>query len=236
MRKLIWILFLVGCSNVPVVEQVTPLVPVVQKDFSQEIKRVVIAAPCSKTSWPGRGHAPDSFYIEIAKHFHRDVCHKAQALPRGDEKSDALTWYGLEPTTKNVYVFLLGLGMRENSGNFCGGRDTTAKKPSAVSAETGLFQFSYDSLNSSTRPLGSEIYAKYKASCPATIPCDRPNYGTGPGAEFQQLGKTCPAFAIDYAAYLIRVLRTHYGPINRKEVTIMNSCGAMLDQIGALGC
>ena len=44
---------------------------------------------------------------------------------------------------RGVFTILFGLGMLESSGKFCTGHDTTAAA-TATSAETGLFQVSYD--------------------------------------------------------------------------------------------
>jgi hypothetical protein len=48
-----------------------------------------------------------------------------------------------------LYTLGIGLGMRESSGNTTEGRDITARNPTASSAEAGLFQQSFDSLNRS---------------------------------------------------------------------------------------
>src|SRR5690606_18063976 len=55
--------------------------------------------------------------------------------------------------------------------------------------------------------------------------------GTGAGAEFQRFVKACPAFAVEYAMITLRVLRKHYGPINRKEAELNLSCNSMLKDV-----
>jgi hypothetical protein len=124
-----------------------------------------------------------------------------------------------------LYVLGMGLGMRESSGVYCEGWDRSAGsgRPSAA-GEAGLFQTSLDSISFS--PELNKLYSEYKAdkskcfldvfkqgaSCSSLS-----NLGSGAGADFQAFNKACPAFATEYAMVMLRIARTHYGPINRKE-------------------
>ena len=45
---------------------------------------------------------------------------------------------------RRLFVLLMGLGMRESSGQYCEGRDRSAHNTSADTAEAGLFQVSFD--------------------------------------------------------------------------------------------
>jgi hypothetical protein len=58
--------------------------------------------------------------------------------------------------------------------------------------------------------------------------------GSGEGATYQRFSKECPAFAAEYAMVMLRVLRQHYGPINRREAEITTACAGMLDQVESL--
>jgi hypothetical protein len=57
------------------------------------------------------------------------------------------------------------------------------------------------------------------------------NFGEGDGNEFQRLSKECPAFAAEFAAVGLRHIRTHWGPINRKEAEVLADADAMLMEI-----
>lgn len=147
---------------------------------------------------------------------------------------------GQEPL-KSVYALGIGLGMRESSGRYCEGWDRSASssRPSS-SGEAGLFQTSYDSMGANSEL--SKLYAEYKnnkAGCfldvyKSGVSCtssNMANLGTGAGAEFQSFLKSCPGFATEYAMITLRVLRKHYGPINRYETEVNPSCNQMLTKI-----
>jgi hypothetical protein len=185
------------------------------------------------------------------------VVSAARATPGPEtNKTDALTWY--EPqfaalgmsnatdgvdTLRHAYTLLIGLGMRESSGQFCVGRDRSADFITADSAEAGLFQTSFGART--RHATMSALYEKYKAdqslclldtfkrgvSCPAK---DAENFGTGEGVRWQQLTKTCPAFATEYAAVLMRVhggRRGEFGPLRNHAAQVMPVCDAMLKQV-----
>jgi hypothetical protein len=48
--------------------------------------------------------------------------------------------------------------------------------------------------------------------------------GNGAANEFQNLNKTCPAFAVEYAGVALRHVRQYSGPINRKTIEITRIC------------
>src|SRR5262249_23223753 len=137
---------------------------------------------------------------------------------------------------------LIGLGMRESSGKHCEGRDRSASNTTAETAEAGLFQTSFNARTAS--PLLPTLFATYSANpsgfvgifkedvhCPAS---SLENFGSGPGRDFQQLSKECPAFAAEFAAVGLRHFRKHWGPINRKEAEIREQCDDMLNQVQVL--
>jgi hypothetical protein len=167
-----------------------------------------------------------------------------------NDAKDALTHYqnifslipiktnsaGLE-SLRATYALEMGLGMRESSGAYCEGWDKSAggNRPSSA-GEAGLFQTSYDSISSSIEL--SKLYNEYKtgpssrcfletykqgASCSNSA-----TLGTGTGADFQVFTKSCPAFASEYTATMLRIARAHYGPINRREAEVVPACNQLL--------
>jgi hypothetical protein len=185
------------------------------------------------------------------------VVSSARATPGPEtNKRDALTWYeaqfaalgmsnatGGVDTLRHAYTLLIGLGMRESSGQFCVGRDRSANFITADSAEAGLFQTSFGARTQHATM--SALYEKYKAdpsgclletfkrgvSCPAK---DAENFGTGEGNRWQQLTKTCPAFATEYAAVLMRVhggSKGEFGPLRNRAAQVMPVCDAMFKQV-----
>jgi len=145
---------------------------------------------------------------------------------------------GTEPL-RALYVLGMGLGMRESSGKYCEGWDRSAgsSRPSAA-GEAGVFQTSLDSMGAS--PELSKLYTEYKAN-PGRCMLDvfkqgvscssMSNLGTGAGADYQAFNKACPAFATEYAMTMLRIARSHYGPINRKEAQVVPACNSLLKNI-----
>ena len=173
---------------------------------------------------------------------------------KGTTAKDALAYYssqfsslGIANTTagqtplKSLFTLGIGLGMRESSGKYCEGWDRSASaNRTSAEAEAGLFQSSYDSIGVNSEL--SKLYAEYKAnpqSCflneyKQGVTCTSTNMailGTGAGATFQSFLKSCPGFAAEYAMTTLRVLRAHYGPINRYEAEVNLSCNQMLTKI-----
>lgn len=173
----------------------------------------------------------------------------------GNSSKDALTYYQpefnkLKITTNQagveavqaIYTLGFGLGMRESSGKYCEGWDTSAgSNRKSDEGEAGLYQFSYNSISAS--PDLKSLYIEYINSpnrCllnvfQENVTCKSQTVlGTGSGAEFQKFVKQCPAFAAEYGMSLLRVLRKHFGPINRKEAEVKPVCEKVLTQISDL--
>jgi hypothetical protein len=141
-----------------------------------------------------------------------------------------------------IYTLAIGEGMRESSGNTTEGFDAHASKPpTALTAEAGLFQSSFDSFEKS--PALAKLMDQYKAN-PGKCRLEtfmeglsageidrRPVVGTGPGAEFQRFTRECPAFATEYAMVLFRVNQTHFGPVRRHEAQFFKPCNDMLKAV-----
>ena len=146
-------------------------------------------------------------------------------------------------TLRHLFVLMIGLGMRESSGRYCEGRDRSASNTSADSAEAGLFQMSWDAHGASCQI--PRLLDEYQANggggyreifCEGVTPHrgDLDNCGSGTGLRFQQLCKDCPGFAVETAAVGLRNLRTHWGPINRREAELRQEADDMLQQVQRL--
>jgi hypothetical protein len=139
---------------------------------------------------------------------------------------------------RGLFTILIGLGMRESSGKYCTGRHRDKKiAATAQNSEAGLFQISYD--------IGvhagdfQALYKKYQqrpssgfldvfsegVTCPAD---DWANVGGGPGRDFQQFSKDCPAFTVELAALALRSRANHWAPINARKVQIREECWTLL--------
>jgi Putative peptidoglycan binding domain len=171
----------------------------------------------------------------------------AKANTNNDAK-DAISWYNSNfaalgmnndtagaDTLRHLFVLLMGLGMRESSGQHCEGRDQSASNTSSDTAEAGLFQQSANSLSASSEM--QKLYDEYFAGggmdgeqplCALNIfeedvscsDSDWGCYGSGKGFNFQTMCKSCPQFAVEVCAVGLRVLKDHWGPIKRKEAEL----------------
>jgi hypothetical protein len=214
--------------------------------------------------WQNRGRAPLGYIKGMAVVFatvysklkNGDPCAAAMAAAEaGDSQTDALAWYhavfaaaGMSnavpgaDTLRHLFVLLLGLGMRESSGRFCEGRDTSAHNISSDTAEAGLFQMSWDAHTAS--PFMPQLFASYSNGTNGFlsifqegVECghgDLANFGEGAGAAFQQLCKSCPAFAVETAAIGLRVSRSHWGPINNRAAEIRPDADMLLQQVQSI--
>jgi hypothetical protein len=167
-----------------------------------------------------------------------------------DDNKDALSWYnsnfealgmsnevaGID-TLRHLFVLLMGLGMRESSGKHCEGRDTSADNVTSDTAEAGLYQTSYNA--HSCDPEFDKVMNAYEAGTheghldtfKTEVTCGASsweNYGSGKGRDFQDLCKKKPAFAVESCALVLRNLRQHYGPINRKEAELKQEADWLL--------
>jgi hypothetical protein len=223
-------------------------------------------SPISSYHWHDRGVAPAAYIQGMALTFaqtysrfkagHPAALEMAKANTRNDEH-DALSWYNSNfaaigmtndvagaDTLRHLFVLLLGVGMRESSGQHCCGRDQSASNTSADTAEAGLFQTSYNahSCNPNFDVVMDEFAAGkaigYLGVFSRGVECSNANwssYGSGRGKDFQDLCKKAPAFAAESAAITLRNLRKHYGTVNRKEAEVLKEAddmfGAVQDHI-----
>ncbi len=204
----------------------------------------------ARHSWSGRGMAPIGYINGLAVTFARvylklkagDSTALAMTAPLGGTSSDALAWYGAaagdrSTTLRRLFALLYGLGMRESSGNCFEGRDRSASNVTADTAEAGLFQQSWNSRGAS--PELPKLFEAYSANPDGFLSIFREglsgsassNEGSGDGAAFQALCKSCPAFAVEAAAVGLRTIRKHWGPINRREAEIRPEAETLLLQV-----
>jgi len=233
--------------------------------LADQVLDLVNSHPLASFTWPDRGRAPIGYTQGMALAFglavqaHQAGSSAALAMAQAagpDADKDALTWYapelaalgwrtdtsGLE-TLRTLFALLIGLGMRESSGDHWAGRDTTASNVTAETAEAGLFQTSWNVKSSS--PEMVKLFDNYWAdpngfndefdeAVPSPSTNDLQNYGSGQGAAYQWLAKYAPAFAAFTTAVGLRVLRKHWGPINRKEVTLTQQADDLLQKVAAI--
>lgn len=198
-------------------------------------KEPVSMEACTNRVWKDRGVMPVGFAKGIAASYKAALARGEVGRPIGSPETDALAYYGIAPGNelRKTYTFLIGLAMRESNGNYTLGRDYKAKgEQSSMSAETGMWQFSMDAMHKDAR-LG-EIYEHTKSP---TYNCMNELYGEGikvrtdgyigqppKGLAFQKHFRSCAAAQAEYAAVMIRAVRSHFGPINRREVTYVKEC------------
>lgn len=248
-------------------EPTTDLPPILIGPYVDQIKALTVGSSCANYSWKNRGKAPAGYVKGVALNFARSLCRykasletpSAVATILGSARSssatkDALTHYltsfdglGIQTNVagagpiRALYTLGMGLGMRESSGKYCEGWDTSAgSNRASATGEAGVFQTSYDSM--ATAELKG-LYAEYKASpgrCMLDVfkegaSCKNQSIlGTGAGADYQLFNKACPAFATEYAMVMLRTQRSHYGPINRKEAEVISSCDQLLKKVEVL--
>ena len=243
-----------------------PLPPLSEWDINA-IKTAVARSPLVDYYWRDRGAAPIGYLNGMAFAF-ATMLRKLAAgdmvalitaqADRDDAAEDVLSWYAKEladldmdcsetgvDTLRHLFVIMIGLGMRESSGRHCCGRDTSASNTSAETAESGLFQMSWNAHGCSTdveklldeyeqmgpcQQCARELFAD-DVSCSST---EWSNYGSGQGATYQKLAKEAPQFAVESAALCLRYLRQHWGPVNRREIELKQEVDDLLLDIQAI--
>lgn len=213
--------------------------------------------------WDGRGEAPIGYTEGMALTWAQCYIKWKNGDPAmllcaeknsGNADKDALSWYrgffddagmpnqvsGVD-TLRHLFVLLLGLGMRESSGEHCCGRDQSASNTTSDTCEAGMFQTSWNirSCSGEIPPLldvwepgdQPQCYLnifKKKVSCSSA---DWDSYGSGDGYKYQEMSKSCPPFHAEVTAVGLRKLRQHWGPINRYEVEIRPEADEMFKEI-----
>jgi hypothetical protein len=236
----------------------------ISDQLADDIDALVEGSDVDDISWPDRGQAPDGYIAGMAKTFalavtlYKDgnaaVKIMAQAETGNDDK-DALTWYHDEfaehdmdnsrdglATLRHLFVMMVGLGMRESSGNHWEGRDQSASNVESDTAEASLFQTSWNISNCSDtiEDLLFEYWVDPNGFRPTFTRGLYPTasqldcYGTGDGARYQWLSRFSPAFHALVTGVGMRLLRAHWGPIGRKEVDIDSDVDELLVEVQRL--
>lgn len=229
-----------------------PVEPAPSLDSAAAQAKVIalsVGSACQKEAHGNQGTPPTGFMKGIALTYARAICHQDQdwvkiaSQPAGDPAKDAMAHYGLAPgpaRLESTFALMVGSAARESSWRWCVGKDPGATNTSGETCEAGLYQTSWNSRSASA--VLPSLFKEFKAS-PAgcfskeykgstTCSADNmKNWGEGDGVEFQRLSKDCPGFASEYHAVMVRVRRTHYGPINLKKAEIKPSCVSMFSAI-----
>jgi hypothetical protein len=218
--------------------------------------------------WDDRGEAPIGYTKGVALAFGN--CYRAwkggyppavdmAKAATDDPGDDVLAWYADDfrrlgmsnsqdgaATLRHLWIVVLGLGMRESSGQHCCGRDQSASNTSADTAEAGAWQTSYDAHTCS--PHFDTVFASFEAAVDSDYPqgfldafsedvscsgSNWDNYGTGSGCQHQDMSKNQPAYAAEVCAITLRHRRNHYGPVNRNEVELRHDADDMLREVQA---
>jgi hypothetical protein len=212
----------------------------------------------------GRGVMPSGYIQGVALSFglavqllrHGEVV--IQQMARKDTNNpdkDALSWYakkfkdlGMDNshsgvvTLRHLFALMMGLGPRESSGRYCEGRDMSATNVASDTAEAGMFQTSWNirSGDDYIEPLLEDFWVNpngFLTEFQAGVELDSNdlgNFGSGDGAKYQFLSKFAPAFHAFVTALGLRVLRQHWGPLNRNEVELRKEADDLLLQVEKL--
>ena len=222
-------------------------------DEISDIMQLAGNSAIARYSWKDRGVAPLGFTKGMAVMYAQcvrklganDSAVLAMSAPIGSNSKDALAYYtisasGRQNVLRKLFVMLYGLGMRESSGNYTEGRDTSASNVTSDTAEAGLFQQSWNSSSASNEMKKLlPAYEGNKQPCYSGIYREgitlknTPSFGGGDGYKFQELAKSCPAFATEMCAVGLRVLYNHWGPVVRQEVEMRAEAEALLLQVDA---
>jgi hypothetical protein len=226
------------------------------------ITQIAAASSIASFDWPQRGVAPIGYIKGMAVTFARAVCKLRAGDPvavemakaaTGSATDDCLVHYqqkfaalGMDnsvagvDTLRHLFVLMLGLGMRESSGEHCCGRDKNANNFSADTAEAGLFQTSWNA--HSEHNLMVPLFEHYRAN-PDTgfveifsedVICDAENWenhGDGTGRTYQELAKKCPAFPAEFTALAMRNTSDHWGPIINRRALLKDTADQMFREV-----
>lgn len=223
-----------------------------------EIARIAGNSNIARHPWKSRGVAPIGYTKGMALVYARTYCRFKQgdryalAMARAagpDPAKDALARYAGEfqhlgmrndragaDTLRHWFALLLGMGMWESSGMWWEGVDVLHTR-SPDETEAGLFQSSWNSKGFDphlvplfnryrTRPSG--LLEVFKEGVPHKVPQQS---GNGEVAEFQRLSKTCPSFAVEYAALAVRAQCNDWQPIRDKDAELHPDADALFKSV-----
>ncbi len=241
-------------------------------DLQSRIEDMAEASAIAKYNWGGRGQAPIGYIKGVTLAFanayrqyrvgYPPAVEMAKANTHNSDK-DVMSWEagrfdaagmsnnedGVD-TLMHLWVYLMGLGMRESSGKYCCGRDTSVPVgyygPPSTTTEAGAWQTSYDAHTCSPQfdtlfdafSAGAEFDNPqgFKDEFAEDVSCgsgDWQCYGDGNGYLHQEMSKYAPAYAAEVCCITLRNLRKHYGPVGRREVEIKPQALDLLQDIKA---
>jgi peptidoglycan hydrolase-like protein with peptidoglycan-binding domain len=238
-------------------EKTPPIEPKPPEDYLLTPKQIAdITAMAGSSSiatfsWADRGKMPLGctkglavMYAQCVRKLEaNDSAVLVMTQPIGYSAKDALAYYTISATgranvLRKLFVMLYGLSMRESSGNYTEGRDISASNVTADTAEAGMFQQSWNSSSASVEMKKLlPAYEGTKQPCYSSIfkegitVKNTTSYGTGPGRQYQDQAKACPAFAVEMCGVGLRVLYNHWGPVVRQEVQMRAEAEALLIRI-----
>lgn len=219
----------------------------------------------ARFDWDERGRAPAGYTkgvaVTFANVYRQFLIGYSPALEMAlanthDSNTDVLAWEagrfksaGLPidtdgpDTLRSLWAYLLGLGMRESSGEYCCGRDQSASNTSSNTCEAGAWQTSYDAhpcsknwdvlfnaynAGGGNNPQGFVEVFREDVTCSSS---NWQNYGSGNGLRHQDMSKNQPAYAAEVCAITLRNLRSHFGPVNNRAVEIRPEAADMLKRV-----
>lgn len=243
-----------------------PPLPALDPGLVAAIRAVAMDSAVATYPWEDRGIAPPGYVqgmalayaIVLMKFLVGDPAALEMAKANTwDSETDVMSWYADEfhglgwgdhntagtDILRHLFVVLLGLGMRESSGQHCCGRDMSADNVSSDTAEAGSHQTSWNINTCSDVVQG--IMDQYKAGGPLCmlevwsegVECDASEwecYGSGDGYLHQELSKSCPQYHVEVTAVGLRNRRQHWGPINRREVELLEEADEMFAAVQRL--
>lgn len=256
---------MISCTTAEKKEPSTPPTQIPSSPASDDaISKIVFGSECSKHVFGNRGKPPIGYLKGLAHAYARSILRKDLAgtvmgRDLGNSSKDVLALYGFSQKDslgriRDLYTMMIGLGMRESSGWYGTGRDSSADNTSSNTAETGLFQQSYnlkDGMDKDGKDALALLYSEYSASrslclegvfvegksssktmdtkywsLSSETPANREA-----GLKFQQVTRECPALATEYAAVGLRGSYPHWGPAKRKEAEAYGPCRDMLAKV-----
>jgi uncharacterized protein (TIGR02594 family) len=167
---------------------------------------------------------------------------------------DALSWLAAEfkaasmdnskpgiETLRHLFVLMLSLGTRESSGLYYTGKDPGAANTTADTCEAGAWQTSWNIRSACPYipPLLSRFWENPNGFLPnfkrniTPKAADLLTYGSGgsDGAKYQWLAKYAPAFTAAVTGLGLRTRKSHWGPIQRREIMISKDADTMLQAV-----
>lgn len=256
-------------SNKPPLPPPPGLPPVLSSAAIADIEDIAATSSIASYNWNDRGRMAIGYTTGVALAFantyrqwqigYPPAVEMAKANTHNSDE-DVLSWekgrfdaVGMDnskdgaDTLRHLWAYVLGLGVRESSGEHCCGRDESVPVgyygPPSNTTEAGAWQTSWDahtcspqfdvlfdafSRGGGANPQGFLDAFKQGVSCSSSQwAC----YGDGQGYQHQEMSKNQPAYAAEVCAIALRNLRKHFGPVGRREVEILKSADAMLKQV-----